>query len=155
MVDKEIVKSIVDRQLDPKKEFVVDLTISSGNKVLVLIDGDEGLTIDRCVKISRAIEQELDREREDFELEVSSPGLSMPLKTERQYLKNLGRDVELVLLSGEKQIGKLLSASKEGFCIEIKELIKSDGKKRKELITRKVDFLYSDVISTKVVISFR
>jgi ribosome maturation factor RimP len=155
MVDVEIVKGIVSRQLDPEKDFVVDLTISSGNKVLVLIDSDEGLTIDRCVKISRAIEQELDREQEDFELEVSSPGLSMPLKVERQFHKNIGRDVELTLISGDKHVGRLIAASKEGFSIEIKELVKSEGKKRKELSIRKVDFLYSDVISTKVVISFR
>jgi ribosome maturation factor RimP len=155
MIDVEIVRSIVNQQLDPIKEFIVDLTISSSNKIFVLIDGDEGLTIDRCVKISRAIEQELDREREDFELEVSSPGLSMPLKVERQFHKNIGRDVELVLITDEKYIGKLISASKEGFSIEIKELVKSEDKKRKELIIRKIDLLYSDVISTKIVISFR
>jgi ribosome maturation factor RimP len=155
MIDKAIIEDIVNQQINSDIEFVVDITISVNNKIMVVIDSDSGITIDRCVSISKAIEQQIDRDKEDFELEVASAGLSEPLRIVRQYTKNIGREVEVLMLSGEKFKGKLFAASAEGFSIEVqaKELV--EGKKRKQLVTKTLSLAYGDVKSTKIVISFR
>lgn len=87
MITNTKVENIVLQQLDSKIEFIVDISVSSANQIKVLLDGDQGITIERCVEISRAIEQSFDREAEDFELEVSSAGLSETLRLPRQYKK--------------------------------------------------------------------
>lgn len=155
MIDKKIVESIVNQQINSKNEFVVDITISSNNKINVVIDSETGVTIDRCVDVSRAIEQKLDRDVEDYELEVASAGLSEPLKIVRQYLKNIGRDVDVVLVTGEKKTGKLLAANDQGFTILMVEKELVEGKKRKQLVEKEIEIAYNQVKSTKIVISFR
>ncbi|MDD4385407.1 MAG: ribosome assembly cofactor RimP [Bacteroidales bacterium] len=155
MISKERIESIISECIDSEKEFVVDITISASNNILVLIDSDEGISIDRCVKVSRAIEQNLDRDEEDFELEVSSAGLSSPLKVVRQYKKNLGRLLNVIPIEGEKVTGKLVDVNENDFTIEVEEMVKEEGKKRKELLVRKVTFAYKDLKSAKIVISFR
>jgi ribosome maturation factor RimP len=155
MADVKLVQEIVNQQINSEKEFVVDITISSGNRIMILIDSDEGLTIDRCVKVSRAVEQALDRDSEDFELEVSSPGLSEPFKVKRQYQKNIGRKVEIITTAGQKVTGLLLSADNNGFILETEQMLKLEGKKRKELVVSNAEYNYTDVKSVKIVISFR
>lgn len=155
MVDKSTIESIVSEQLDNEKEFVVDIAVSTGNKILVLIDSDTGITIDRCVAVSRSIEQSLDRDTEDFELEVSSAGLSSPLKVVRQYQKNVGRNLDVLLNSGEKFTGKLTNATEVEFSIEVEQMIKQEGKKRKELVISTMTFPYNEVKTAYVVVTFR
>lgn len=155
MIDKKRVSDIVAAQLDPVREFVVDLTISGSNKIMILIDGDDGITIDRCVAVSRAVQKALDDDGENFELEVSSPGLTEPFKVIRQYLKSIGRILRVELLAGGAVEGKLLAADDERFSLEVQELVKEEGKKRKVLVTRTVDLFYTDVKTAKKVISFR
>jgi ribosome maturation factor RimP len=155
MIDRSTIDAIVNSQLDAEKEFVVDLSISSGNHIVVLIDSDEGITIDRCVKVSKAIEESLDREAEDFDLEVSSAGLSSPLKVFRQYQKNIGRELDIILTSGEKFRGKLLEATEAGINLEVLEMVKQDGKKRREPVVKQMDLVYDDIKSAIIVISFR
>jgi ribosome maturation factor RimP len=122
---------------------------------MVLLDGDNGITIDRCVKVSRAIEQSFDREEEDFELEVASAGLSESLKLPRQYKKNVGRSLEVVKADGQKIKGLLLSANQEAFVLEVESMVKPEGKKRKEKVIDQFEIPYTDVKSAIVVISFR
>jgi ribosome maturation factor RimP len=155
MIDRNTIEAIVSSQLDPEKEFIVELTISSGNQITVLIDSDKGITIDRCVKVSRAIEENFDREVEDFELEVSSAGLSTPFKVVRQYQKNLGRELDVVLNNGQKVRGKLLSASDFNIVLEIEEMVKQEGQKRKDIVIKQLELLYTDIKSAMIVISFR
>lgn len=155
MIEKKFIESVVNQHLEPKTEFIVDVSVSANNRILVIIDSDTGITIDRCVDVSRAIEQQLDRDKEDFELEVASAGLSEPLKIVRQYIKNIGRTVEVVMNSGVKKFGTLLSASNEGFSIEVQEKELVEGKKRKVMVTKTIPLAYADVKSTKIVISFR
>ena len=155
MVEKSRIETIVNEQLNSEKEFIVDISISTGNKILVLIDSDSGVTIDRCVIVSKAIEESLDRDEEDFELEVSSAGLSSSLKVVRQYKKNIGRNIDILLNSGEKYIGKILEANDLGFLLEVEEMVKQEGKKRKELVTRNVNIPYSDVKTAYIVVTFR
>jgi ribosome maturation factor RimP len=155
MVDKGTIETIVKEQLNPENEFIVEINISSGNKILVHIDSDLGITIDRCVQVSKTIEQSLDRDEEDFELEVSSAGLSSPLRVVRQYQKNIGRNLDVLLNSGDKYQGKLLTANDELFILEVEEMIKPEGKKRKETVTRNIEFSYSDIKTAYIVVSFR
>ncbi len=154
MIDRQLIEQVVTSSLNDS-EFVVDITVSSSNKIMVTIDSDSGITIDRCVLVSRAIEKELDREKDDFELEVASAGLSEPMKLPRQYKKNIGRIVSVVTLNGEKFTGKLIDANDQQFCIEFEEKVLVEGKKRKQLVTKNVDLLYTDVKSTKIEVIFR
>jgi ribosome maturation factor RimP len=155
MISKEQIEVVVNECIDPEKEFVVDVSISANNKILVLLDSDEGISIERCVKVSREIEQNLDRDEMDFELEVSSAGLSSPLKVVRQYKKNLGRSLNVISNEGEKIKGKLVEVNDNDFSIEVGELVKPEGKKRKELVLRTVTLAYNEVKSAKIIISFR
>ncbi len=155
MVDKSRIEAIVNEQLNSEKEFIVDLSISTGNKILVHIDSDSGVTIERCVIVSKAIEESLDREEEDFELEVSSAGLSSSLKVVRQYKKNIGRNLDVLLNSGEKYSGKIVEANDLEFLLEVEEMIKEEGKKRKELVIRNINIPYSEVKTAYIVVSFR
>lgn len=155
MIDKKLVEDIVNEQLNSDEEFVVDITVSTSNKIMVLLDGDNGITIDRCVKVSRAIEQSFDREEEDFELEVASAGLSESLRLPRQFQKNVGRSLEVVKVDGQKIKGLLLSANHEAFVLEVESMVKPEGKKRKEKVIDQFEIPYAEVKSAIVVISFR
>ena len=155
MIEREFIEAIVNQNLDPVSEFLVELNITTGNKITVLIDGDNGITIDQCVKISKAIEGSLDREKEDFELEVSSAGLSSPLKLLRQFTKNIGKNVDIVLKTGEKYKGQLTSASENHFTIEYQEKELVEGKKRKQLVQKQLEISYADAKSVHIAISFR
>ena len=108
---------MVDQALS-EEMFIVDITVGTGNSIEVLVDSDKGISIEDCVKINRHIEQNLDRDVEDFSLEVSSPGLTQPFKHLRQYQKNIGKKVELVARSGEKEEGILKSVNAMNMLIE-------------------------------------
>ncbi|MFP4555326.1 MAG: ribosome assembly cofactor RimP [Bacteroidales bacterium] len=155
MIQQGTIEGIVKEELNPETEFIVDISVTSGNKITVLLDGEEGITINRCVQISRAIEQSFDRDEEDFELEVSSAGLSTPLKLYRQFAKNIGRDVDVVMLTGEKYTGRLTLANESLFTIEFEEIVKVEGKKRKQRVERTLEIPYTDTKSVLVSVSFR
>ena len=151
MITKEKVQSLVEEVL-LTDQFVVDIHVGLGNSILVFVDSDTGISVGECVEISRHIEHSLDRETEDFSLEVSSPGLSGPFKVLRQYLKNVGREVEVVVKSGEKHKGILKSANEAGFELEIVVKEKVDGKKI--ATTKSLTFDYDHIKTVKIVISF-
>jgi ribosome maturation factor RimP len=155
MIDKQRVEELVLEQLNAETEFIVEVSVSAANKILVLVDSDSGITIDRCVKISRAIEQNIDREQEDYELEVSSAGLSSPLKVVRQFQKNIGRSLDVILANGEKLKGALIAASDLGFTLEVEKMVKPEGKKRKERMIEQLELQYQQVKSAQISISFR
>ncbi len=114
MITKEQIETLVNEKIKGTHLFLVDIKISTSNKIEVYIDGDEGLAISDCVGVSRHIEKNLDREAEDFSLEVSSPGATVPLKIVRQYLKHLGRDLEVSLTDGQILTGKLVNINVNG-----------------------------------------
>jgi ribosome maturation factor RimP len=151
MITKEKIQILLEEVLSDDM-FIVDITVGTGNSILVSVDSDAGISVGECVQISRHIESSLDREVEDFSLEVSSPGLSLPLKVLRQYLKNIGREVEVVTKSGEKQKGILKSANTEGFELEFLAKGKVDGKKVEE--TRTLTYSFDQMKTVKIVISF-
>jgi ribosome maturation factor RimP len=114
MITKEQIVKLAEEKIEGTELFLIDVKVLPGNKIEVFVDGDKGLAIKDCMEISRHIEKNLDREKEDFSLEVSSPGATVPLKMGRQYIKHLGRDLEVLLNNGEKIEGKLTEANAEG-----------------------------------------
>lgn len=125
-----------------------------GNKIVVLVDSMAGVSIDDCSRLSRVIEQHLNRDVEDFELEVSSPGLTRPFKVIQQYTKNIGKEVETLLKNGQKVSGKLLSVEDKGFALEVQKKTKPEGKKRPVMIAEKQSFTFDEVKATNIVINF-
>ena len=100
MIDKNVVTRIVDEWLEGKDYFLVDVTVSPDDKIVVEIDHAEGVWIDDCVELSRYIESKLDREEEDYELEVGSAGIGQPFKVLQQYLIHIGKEVEILTKEG-------------------------------------------------------
>ena len=154
MIDRDQVEQIVSGLLDPVQEFIVEVSVSPSNHIVVLIGSEQGITISRCVELSKTIEEQLDREKEDFQLEVSSAGLSS-LKVERQYSKHIGRELEVLLNAGTKMQGTLMDVTPENFTLEYQSKEVVEGKKRKQLVSHQHTINYQDVKSTKVVVSFR
>jgi ribosome maturation factor RimP len=134
MITKEKIHKIVDPFIYENEMFLVQLEISTANKITLVVDSMKGVNIDDCVEISRLIESGLDRDIEDFELEVSSAGIGVPFKVIQQYQKNIGKDIEVVLKSGLKIKGILQGADENGFTISYKKKVKIEDKKKKQLL---------------------
>lgn len=158
MIDKKRVLELAEERIEERdsKLYVVEITISADNRIAVDLDREEGfVTIDDCISISRNIEHNLDREAEDFSLEVSSAGMTKPFRVLKQYIKNVGREVRVQTLEHGKALeGLLKSADENGFVIETKEKKKIEGKKKKEWVIQEIPFNYNEVKETKLVISF-
>jgi len=135
--------------------FLVDVTVSPTNVIHVELDCMEGLTIDHCVEISRYIENQLDREEEDFGLEVSSPGIDQYFKVNRQYQRNVGRELMVTNLQNEEFKGKLVDAGESGITLEILVKEKSEDGKRKQLVKKIRSLSYPEIKKAKVIISFK
>jgi ribosome maturation factor RimP len=130
--------------------FLVDVRLSSTGRITVLIDRNEGVTIDDCASMSRFINNELGEAVGDYELNVSSPGLEMPFLVIEQYRKNEGRLVEVVSNDGSRETGTLMNITHGGFDLRV------DTKEKKKEITSVIkSFNYEDVKSVKVIISFK
>ncbi|HEV2354389.1 MAG TPA: ribosome maturation factor [Puia sp.] len=132
--------------------FLVEVRIKPTRNVKVFIDGDDGISIEKCVRFNRALYKKIEESGifppGDFSLEVSSPGLDEPLKLHRQYKKNVGRLVELVLQDGSKYGGRLLEVSEDGIIIE-----ESKGRnKKKETVNHA--FLFDNIKSTRIQVVF-
>src|SRR5580692_1710324 len=147
------VEGLVEGLLAAEPEyFLVDVRIKPTNNVKVYIDGDQGISIEKCVRYNRALYRQLEEgglfPNGDFSLEVSSPGLDEPLKLHRQYKKNIGRLVELVLQDGSKIEGRLLEVSQDGIIVE-----ETRGRnKKKEVINH--TFLFDNIKTTKIQVVF-
>lgn len=155
MIEKGFIQEIVEQYVSGTSMFLVDVAIRPGNIVVVEIDGDEGVSIDDCITLSRKIESQLDRDTEDFELEVGSAGITSPFKILRQYQKNIGKEVEVLTRSGQKLKGILKSCSEEGFILTITKKEKPEGAKRKIDVQEDLPFKYDEVKYTKYIISFK
>lgn len=154
MISDLHIKNLVERALEGTDCFLVDVHVTPMNKIIVLIDREGGVSIRQCVDVSRFIEKSLDRDAEDFELEVSSAGLDQPFKVLRQYLKNIGREVDVKLADGKKIKGNLISANENG--ITIQQLIREriEGRKAKQTVEKNFSFTFPEIKETKVVIKF-
>jgi len=154
MITSSLIKDLISNTIATGELYIVEISVAPGNRINVLIDSLKGASIDDCVLVSRSIESQIDREVEDFELEVSTPGLTQPFKVMQQYQKNVGREVEVLLKNGQKQTGKLLHIENNYMTLEIQKKVKLEGKKRPEWITEEQKLDLSEVKSTKLVINF-
>ena len=152
---KEKVTTLLEGALEERSDlFLIDFTIGSGNKINVVVDGDNGVTLKDCISVSRAIEHNLDREEEDFSLEVTSYGASNPLLQARQYVKNIGRDLSVRLHSSQKVEGTLTQANEESIVLEWKAREPKPVGKGKVTVEKKEEIAYSDIAEAKVKIKF-
>lgn len=154
MIEKSKIKQLVEEKLD-ENMFIVDVSVNERNIIQILVDSFDGLKIDQCVAISRHVEHSLDRDEEDFELQVSSPGLTESFKVIEQYKKNQGRKIEVITKEGLKLEGVLLENTNEGFILETSGKEKPEGHKKKQLVIRKHQLNYNEIESAKAVISFK
>ena len=155
MIETNVVRKLVDEWLEDKDYFLTDLTISPDDRIVVEIDHQDGVWIEDCVALSRFIEDGLDRDAEDFELEVGSAGIGQPFKVLRQYEIHEGETVEGLTKEGKKMEGILSNVTPEHFTVTVQEKVRIEGKKRPEMVDRDVTFSYDDVKSTKYVINFK
>src|SRR5574344_1160278 len=130
MIDKKVVKKLVDEWLVDKEYCLVDLVITPDDKIVVEIDHSDGVWIEDCVKLSRFIEEHLSRDKEDYELEVGSAGLGQPFKVAQQYINNIGNEVEVLDADGKKIKGTLKSVDDNNFVVSVNEKVQVEGKKR-------------------------
>jgi ribosome maturation factor RimP len=145
MTDQHIIELHLAEILAGQDIFLVGVKIDNNNKIVVHIDTPDGLSIDDCVRISKELEGRLDRDKEDFALEVSSPGLDAPFRVIEQYKKNIGKRISVIKLDGEKLEGILMKLDEKGIVLdEIKN--KKDG--RKEQLGTKLSF--GEIKSTRV-----
>lgn len=119
------------------------------------MDGDNGISIQKCIDISRSIEQSLDRDAEDFELSVSSPGLGKPLKVYRQFVKNIGQSVEVNTGEDKPVSGTIKSVDEKGFELEVKTLEKVENKKKKVEVVKVLRYEFETNPTVKNIISFK
>ena len=124
MIEKSTVSQIVNDWLEGKEYFVVDVNVSPDDKILVEIDHAEGVWIEDCVELSRYIESKLNREEEDYELEVGSAGIGQPFNVLQQYYIQLGCDVEVLTKGGIKYTGVLKDVNEERFVVTVQKKVK-------------------------------
>lgn len=155
MIEKNVVIRIAEEWLDGKDYFLVDVTVSPDDKIVVEIDHAEGVWIDDCVDLSRFIESKLNRDEEDYELEVGSAGIGQPFKVLKQYLIHVGSEVEVLDKAGKKWTGVLTQADEDRFTITVQVKTRPDGAKRPKLVEQNVVFSYDEIKYTKYLISFK
>ncbi len=154
MIDSEKIKALTQEWLEGKDYFFVDATVSADNKIVIEIDHKDGVWIEDCCDLSRYIESKLDRDEEDFELEVGSAGIGQPMKVVQQYANNVGNEVEVLTADGNKLTGVLTAANSDGFSVTCKEKQKVEGKKRPVMVDVTHSFGYNETKWVKAVIKF-
>jgi ribosome maturation factor RimP len=153
---RQAIEELVEKHLPDESHFLVDVKVeekSGKPRVLILIDSDQGVTIEACAKVSRAVSEELEAKEmveEAYVLEVSSPGLDFPLSSKRQYQKNIGRELKLTLTSGVEVSGRLLEVEVEKVKLLVKK--KEKGKKATE---EEVLFPFEEIKKSIVQVSFK
>ena len=155
MIEKATITKLVGEWLEGKDYFLVDTEISPDNKITVEIDHADGVWIEDCVELSRYIEDHLDRDKEDFELEVGSAGLGQPFKVPQQYINFVGKEVEVLDQDGKKTKGILKSVDGSTFVVTTQVKMRPEGKKRPVLTDVDMTFDMEKVKYTKYIISFK
>ena len=155
MIDKNIVRRLVDEWLEGKEYFLVDIQISPDSKVVVEIDHADGVWIEDCVELSKFIEENLSRDEEDYELEVGSAGLGQPFKVPQQYINFIGKEVEVLDHDGRKVSGVLKSVDGNKFVVSVNEKVHVEGKKRPVKMDVDHEYDMNELKYTKYLISFK
>lgn len=154
-MNREKIEQLVEEAISENPSlFLVGLKISTDNSIEVLVDGDEGLPLDEIIRISRHVEHSLDREQEDFSLNVSSPGVGNPLMLPRQYKKNIGRTLKISCEGGSEIEGKLDLADEEGILMKWSAREPKPTGKGKHTVEKEQRINYNDIKKAIVKITF-
>lgn len=143
MIDKNKLQAFVEGQLKDTEYFLTDLIVSPSNEITVEIDSLTPGDIEECVRLTRAIEDKFDRDKEDYELEVGTAGLTSPLKVPRQYEKYTGQDLEVLTTDGRKLHGMLRKVDENGIILAIQQKVKKEGVKKPVVETQDLELPYS------------
>ncbi|MFI5149932.1 MAG: ribosome assembly cofactor RimP [Bacteroidia bacterium] len=156
MIKEEVILELVNKKLEGTSKFLVSVKVRPANKIVVFFDDEaSGVGVADCVELSKYIESNLNRDIEDFELEVSSPGMDQPLMVHRQYIKTIGKQVNVLLKQGEKHSGKLTAVTENGINIEKSTRERTDtSKKKRELVTENIFVQFSEIKETRRIVSF-
>lgn len=154
MVDSKELSNFVASQLEGTDLFLVDVKVNPGNNIVVEIDGPQGVDIDTCVKLSRAIEEEFPREPEDYELEVGSAGLTAPFKVIGQYKKNLGQEIEVLTADGRKLKGMLVKVDDAGILLRYPVKTKVEGQKKPVMVDKDEQLAYTNIKKAQLILKF-
>jgi len=155
MIDKQKVNELVEQWLEGKDYFLTDLTVTPDDCITVEIDHADGVWIEDCVQLSRFIEEHLNRDEEDYELEVGSAGLGQPFKVLRQWQNHVGKEVEIVTRDGRKLKGTLKAASADAVTLVTRQKVTPEGKKRPVLQDVDIDLPMADIKSGRYIIDFK
>ncbi|MDR3261630.1 MAG: ribosome assembly cofactor RimP [Tannerella sp.] len=155
MIEENIVIRLAEEQLTASECYLVGVTVKPGNLIVVEIDHDRAVGIDDCVALSRYIEERLDRDVEDYELEIGSAGISAPFKIIRQYVKNKGNEVEMLLKNGTKLTGVLQSADEHAVTVAVVKDVKPEGAKRKVKVCENQTYGYDEIKYTKNILRLK
>ncbi len=137
MIDKEKIAALVEQAIENTDAYVVELTVSADNDIVVELDSATGVDLDFCTEVSRKLNDALDRDVEDYSLEVGTASLSAPFKVKQQYDKHIGDEVDVLTRDGRKLKGTLTAVSEDGstFTVEITRKVKEPGTKRPVMVT--------------------
>ena len=152
---RKMLRNIIEKELEnclKNREdlFLIDMDIALDNSIKIIIDGDNGVTVEDCIYVSRSIEHNIDREKHDFSLEVTSSGAVTPLSSIRQYIKNIGRILVVKTKDDLKYEAKLVNANSDQISLFWKQREKKPIGKGKITVEKKIDLLYKDIIEAKV-----
>lgn len=152
---KKTVEDLLKNALEERKDlFLIDFSVSGDNAIKVVIDGDNGVLVEDCMFVSRAIEHNIDRDEHDFSLEVLSSGAATPLTLPRQYKKHVGRNLEVRTNDGENIEGQLTEASDEGVVLKWKAREPKPVGKGKVTVTKEANIAFNNIKEAKVKIKF-
>jgi ribosome maturation factor RimP len=155
MAFKSKVQVVLDGVLEQHPTlFLIDLEVNEANRISIILDGDSGINLQDCITVSRAVESNLDREEQDFSLEVASAGVSRPLQLVRQYKKNVGRNLKVKTRSNQVIEATLTAADDENITLEWEAREPKKIGKGKETVSKKIDIAYIDIIEAIVIVSF-
>ena len=155
MIERNAVKTVVEEWLSGNDYFLVDVTITPDDRIVVEIDHADGVWIEDCAELSRFMQERLGDELGDYELEVGSAGIGQPFKVEQQYLNHIGKDVEVLEAEGKKVQGVLKQVDGRDFVVTVKEKQKLEGKKRPQLVDVDKTFNMDNIKYTKYLLSFK
>ncbi|MGM0635212.1 MAG: ribosome assembly cofactor RimP [Bacteroidota bacterium] len=152
---KDKVEVFLKEALEENKNlFLVDWSVNENNQIWVIIDGDENVSIADCVQVSRKIEHQLDRDEVDFSVEVASPGLSEPLKMPRQFIKNIGRKLEVTTQDNNNIKADLVAADQQGIKLTWKTREPKPVGKGKHTVQKEQELSYDEIKEAKVMVIF-
>ncbi len=155
MIERNTVKTVVEEWLSGNDYFLVDVTFTPDDRIVVEIDHADGVWIEDCAELSRFMQERFGDELGDYELEVGSAGIGQPFKVEQQYLNHIGKDVEVLDADGKKVQGVLKQVDGRNFVVSVKEKQKLEGKKRPQLVEVDKTYNMDNIKYTKYLLSFK